>query len=282
MAETQRGETRIPAPRPGHDGTGDGTRGILRGTATYEDLRIRAIALRRQGLSRRQIRDELKVHNNDLLNRLVAGEPPRNGPAAPRTKDDLRKRARDLRRQGWTYDRIQLELGVSKSSVSEERQRTKAAARHEVRDLSDRELFLTGIALYWAEVTKDKPHARRERVAFINSDPGVITLFLAWLDLLGVARSDLRFAVSIHESAEVAGAERYWAEHGGIDVTQLQKTTLKTHNPKTVRRNVGPQYRGCLIVRMHRSAELYRRIEGAWSGIVESAQRSARRNARFG
>lgn len=284
---------------------GDGTGGILRGTATYEELRARAVALRRRGLSRRQIRDALKVHNNDLLNRLVADEPPPAWTRRPNAKDDLRERARELRRQGWTYDRIQLELGVSKSSISlwvrdlpkperpprtreeasaiarkgwertlqlreEERQHVKNTARQEIGGVSERELFLTGVALYWAEGAKDKPHARRERVVFINSDPDVIGLFLAWLDLLGVDRDDLRFAVSIHESAEVENAEAYWSAHVGVEVTQLQKTTLKKHNPKTVRKNVGPSYRGCLAVRVSRSAQLYRRIEGWWSGIVES------------
>lgn len=43
--------------------------------ANFEHLREQAIALRRQGLSLRQIRNHLKVYNNDLLNRLVRGEP---------------------------------------------------------------------------------------------------------------------------------------------------------------------------------------------------------------
>ncbi|PSK53418.1 hypothetical protein B0E38_04202 [Streptomyces sp. 111WW2] len=44
--------------------------------ADFEGLRERAVALRRAGYSLRQIRDELKVFNNDILNQLVKGEPP--------------------------------------------------------------------------------------------------------------------------------------------------------------------------------------------------------------
>lgn len=112
MTETRRGRV----PRQRRDGGDVG--GFLEGTAAYEELRAQAIALRRQGLSRRQIRDHLKVYNNDLLNRLVEGEPPPEWTKRPNAKDDLRERARELRRQGWTYDRIQLELGVSKGSIS--------------------------------------------------------------------------------------------------------------------------------------------------------------------
>jgi orotate phosphoribosyltransferase-like protein len=42
----------------------------------FEGLRERAVTLRRAGLSRRQIRDRLYVDNNDILNRLLQGEPP--------------------------------------------------------------------------------------------------------------------------------------------------------------------------------------------------------------
>ncbi|MGW6541309.1 hypothetical protein ACWGBH_00395 [Streptomyces massasporeus] len=275
--------------------------------ADFEGLREKAVALRRAGLSRRQIRDRLHVDNNDILNRLLEGEPPPAWTKRPNAKDDLRERARELRLQGWTYDQIQVELGSSKSSISlwvrdlpkperkrtpeeasaiakrgweatmrlrdEERQQTKAAAKKAVGTLSPRELFLLGVGLYWAEGGKDKPYDRRENVCFVNSDPGMIQVFLAWLDLLGVERERLRFTVMIHESADVAGAESYWADLVGADRSAFNKTTLKKHNPKTVRKNTGDSYRGCLVIKVLKGADLYRRIEGSWYGIVESARR---------
>lgn len=273
--------------------------------ADFEGLREQAVALRRAGLSRRQIRDRLHVDNNDILNRLLEGEPPPEWTKRPNAKDDLRDRARELRLQGWTYDQIQVELGCSKSSVSlwvrdlpkperrdpteqaklaarkrwehelavrdEERQRTKEAAKRAIGQLSPRELFLVGVSLYWAEGGKDKPYDRRENVAFINSDPGMIQVFLAWLDLLEVERERLRYSVMIHENADAVGAERYWADLVGADRSAFNKTTLKKHNPKTVRRNVGDTYRGCLVIKVLKGADLYRRIEGSWYGIVLGA-----------
>ncbi|WP_318203121.1 hypothetical protein [Streptomyces sp. SCL15-4] len=273
--------------------------------ADFEGLRDRAVALRREGLSRRQIRDRLHVDNNDLLNRLLEGEPPPEWTKRPNAKDDLRERARELRLQGWTYDRIQLELGCSKSSISlwvrdlpkpeprytpeeqralmneglahlraardRDREETKQRAAAAVGRLSDRELFLVGVGLYWAEGAKDKPYDRRENVIFVNSDPGMIRVFLAWLDLLRVERGRLRFNVMIHENADVQGAERYWADLVGADPSAFHKTTLKKHNPKTVRKNTGDTYRGCLAIRVLKGADLYRRIEGSWYGIVLGA-----------
>ncbi|MFI8093133.1 hypothetical protein ACIF9R_33290 [Streptomyces sp. NPDC086080] len=273
--------------------------------ADFEGLREQAVTLRRAGLSRRQIRDRLHVDNNDILNRLLQGEPPPEWTKRPNAKDDLRDRARELRLQGRTYDQIQVELGCSKSSISlwvrdlpkperkrtpeeasaiakrgweatlrlreEERQRTKERAKQAVGDLTPRELFLLGVGLYWAEGTKDKPYDRRENVAFVNSDPGMIQVFIHWLDMLGIERQRLRFTVMIHENADVADAERYWADLTGADPSAFNKTTLKRHNPKTVRKNVGDAYRGCLVIKVLKSADLYRRIEGAWYGIVLGA-----------
>ncbi|MFF8405739.1 helix-turn-helix domain-containing protein [Streptomyces sp. NPDC015684] len=282
---------------------------------TYADLdalRERAVALRRAGHSLRQIRDELKIFNNDVLNRLVKGEPPPEWTKRPRAKDDLRARARELRLQGWTYDRIETELGCSRSSVSlwvrdlprperkrtreeasaiarkgweeklrlrdEDRRHTKEVARQAIGGLSARELFLVGVGLYWAEGGKDKPYDRRENVTFVNSDPGMIEVFLAWLDLLEVERDRLRFTVMIHETADVGAAERYWADLVGAPSSSFNKTTIKKHNPKTVRKNTGDGYRGCLVIKVLKGADLYRRIEGSWYGIVEAAREADQPN----
>ncbi|WP_121709333.1 hypothetical protein [Streptomyces sp. E5N91] len=273
--------------------------------ADFEELRERAVALRRAGYSIRQIRDELKVFNNDILNRLVEGEPPPEWTRRPNAKDNLRERARQLRLEGWTYDQIQMELGCSKSSISlwvrdlprpkpkhtteeqralmragldrlnasRDRERTavKKAAAAAIGQLSDRELFIAGVSLHWAEGAKDKEYRRTEVLQFINSGPNVISLFLRWLDLLEVTRDRLTVRVSIHESADVKAAEEFWSAATGIDVSAFSRATLKKHNPRTTRKNTGNSYHGCLMIYVCKSADLYRRMEGAWYGIVGAA-----------
>ncbi|MCD9903893.1 hypothetical protein LUR56_35415 [Streptomyces sp. MT29] len=280
--------------------------------ADFEGLRTQAVALRREGLSRRQIRDRLHVDNNDLLNRLLQGEPAPEWTKRPNAKDDVREKARELRLQGMTYDQIQVELGCSKGSISlwvrdlpkperkrsreessaigrrgweatlqrrdAERQAQKQKAAAEVGAMTDRELFLLGVGLYWAEGSKSKPYRTQERVTFVNSDPGMIVVFLAWLRLVGVDDEHLRFHVLIHETADVMAAEQFWATLTGAGPTAFGKTSLKKHTPKTNRKNVGADYRGCLVVRVLKSADLYRRIEGWWCGIVGTAARADHQN----
>ncbi|MFI6527991.1 hypothetical protein [Streptomyces uncialis] len=225
----------------------------------------------------------------------------------PHAKPAVRARARELRRQGLTYDEIQSELKCSKSSISlwvsdlpkpvrrpadparasaaakrrweptmrlreAERQRTRSAATAEIGALTDQQLLIAGVCLYWAEGTKSKPYRPQARVTFMNSDPTMIEVFTAWLRHVGVEPGRVRFSLYIHESADIPTAERFWADLVGITVGELGKTTLKKHKPTTDRKNTEDGYRGCLRVDVRNGADLYRRIEGWWCGIVLAAR----------
>jgi transcriptional regulator with XRE-family HTH domain len=269
--------------------------------ARPDELRALARGLRLDGLTRAEIARDLGV-STWRVTELLAGEPPRSAGLRTQAKDDLHERARELRLDGRTMPEIAEELGVSKASVSlwtrdlpkpprkpyaftrvaaarraqwdeflarreAERQANKAAAEQSVCGLSEREMLLVGAVLYWAEGTKDKVYDRRERLELINSDPDVIRLFLCWLELLGITGDRLVFALSIHESADLERAEAFWLGVVG-DQGRWLKPWLKRHNPKSVRKNVGDGYNGCLVVRVLGSRVAYQRMDGLWHGIV--------------
>jgi transposase len=268
-------------------------------TRSVDGRREQAIALRRAGKSRREIKEILGVGSNTTLNELLAGEPPPEWTRSPNAKDGLHAKARLLREQGYDYNRIAAELGVSKGTVSawvhdmpwperlsyEEcrkraadgvrryweaerpareanREAARTAAAAEIGALTQRELLIAGAIAYWCEGAKSKPHNRRELVQFMNSDPGMILLFLRFLEAAGVSRQQIHYRVCIHETADVAAAERFWLDVTGADPSRFHKATLKRHNPKTTRKNVGDGYHGCLCVAVWQCADLYRRIEG--------------------
>ncbi|GAA2546550.1 hypothetical protein GCM10010398_36790 [Streptomyces fimbriatus] len=85
----------------------------------------------------------------------------------------------------------------------------------------------------------------------------------------------------VHESADAAGAERHRAELVHADRSAFNKTALKRHRPKAVRKNAGASPHGCLAIKVPGSAELYRRIEGSWYGIVLGADSTTRPSVRF-
>lgn len=82
----------------------------------------------------------------------------------------------------------------------------------------------------------------------------------------------MRFRLLIHESADIDAAHVFWAEVAEIDISAFARPTLKKHNPKTVRKNTGEDYHGCLVIVVARSADQYNRIEGWWSGMVVAAK----------
>jgi transposase-like protein len=261
---------------------------------TDEQLPIRQIQAR-LGVSRRQLLDWLR----DIV--------PPDRTRRPNAKDDLRSRAVELRVDGWSINDIALELGVAKSTVSvwvrhlpldpdTERARQKALqakrmsdgrwaayradrdARHAavvadaarwVDGLTDRELLLVGSVMYWCEGEKVKPWRKNcLAVAFINSDPVLISLFLRFLAALGFDHRRLTYRVSIHESADAGAATRWWAATLGVPADIFQRPTLKHHRATTRRKNVGDDYHGCLIVKVPRGRELYWRIEGIMAGLA--------------
>jgi len=260
--------------------------------------------LRRQGRSRSQIKEILGPMSNSTLDNALKGEPPPAWTRRPNAKDDLRAKARDLRARGLHYEEIVAVLGVAKSSVSlwvrdlptperlsyaECRERAaegvrrywaakrqvnearraaaRAAAAAEIGDLTDREILIAGAIAYWCEGSKNKPDRRADRVIFTNSDPALIRLFLRFLQTTGTPLTDANFRVCIHETADVEAAQRFWLEVTGASPSQFRTPTLKRHNPRTVRKNVGEDYHGCLRVDVRRSSSLYRKIEG-WSAAI--------------
>ena len=270
-------------------------------------LRERAITLRLEGKSLREIKQILGPMSNRTLHDALRGTPPPDWTRRPNAKDALKVQARELRTQGLAYNQIAVRLGVSKSSVSlwvrdlpsppalsyaENRRRSAEGARRywakerkvrealrtdevasaaaDIGDVTDRELLVAGAIAYWCEGTKRKARHGSEKVVFVNSDPGLIRFFLRFLTAVGIKSADLSFCVLIHETADVEAAEHFWQEATGAPAGQFTKPTLKRHNPKTNRKNTGDDYHGCLRIYVRRSGGLYRKIEGWASAAMTS------------
>ncbi len=146
-----------------------------------------------------------------------------------------------------------------------------ASAAEDVGRLDDRDLLLLGAAIYWCEGAKSKPWRRYDHVQFINSDPGLLLLFLRFPEACGVDRAAATYRVSIHDSADADAADEWWAAELGLPLDRFQRASLKKHNPVTVRHNTGEGYRGCLVVNVPSSRELDWRIEGMIAELFRAA-----------
>ena len=266
-----------------------------------------AVQLRLAGLSRSQIADALGLGSGGkALTEWLRDVPRPEWTRRPRAKDDLREIAVAMRAEGRSYREIREVVGVSKSSLSlwlrdvpltEEqklalaqrgpaatterfetnralatcrRERIRTEAHNQITEVSQSELFVAGVVAYWAEGTKNKPWRHGSAVKFINSDPNLIRLFLAWLQLISVPADRLIFRLHIHESADASGALAFWSDVVGAPPSQFGRVTMKSNKPKTNRKNVGDDYHGCLLIYVRDSATLNLQIEGWCQGLYDA------------
>jgi transposase-like protein len=292
--------------------TGDAT---ARQARIAEARRLRA----EDGLSKSQIAGRLGV-STGLLSQWLRGVDPPAWTKRPNAKDDLRERARELRRQHHSVPEIATELGIVKSTayqwvrdlpldadarkalfarehssttghgqmMAETRWSEYRAQRDRRRSevtstaggalppLSEAELLRLGALVYWCEGEKEKPWRQSGAVQFINSDVGLIRLFLSFLRVSGVEPDRIRYRVSIHENADAAEAVRWWADQIDVDCAAFQTPSLKRHRPKTVRYNTGAGYHGCLVVRVLRGRELYWQMHGMVAATLRELTLAAR------
>jgi hypothetical protein len=203
-----------------------------------------------------QIASELSVSKSSVS--LWVRDLPR---PEPLSYEECRRRAAEGVRRYWAAERPVREA---------ERQAARAAAAAQIGPLNDREVLIARAIAYWCEGAKNKPYRRGDQVLFMNSDPALIRFYLRFLSVAGIEPGRLRCRVQIHESADIEAARRFWLDVTGLEASQFRRPALKRHNPRTVRKNTGDDYHGCLRIDVLRGTSLYRRIEG-WAAAAMSA-----------
>jgi len=168
------------------------------------------------------------------------------------------------------------ELGRLRSALQQKAKRLKFLddSRQEgiikLKDLTDREFFIAGIALYWAEGSR-----KTQVMEFCNSDKNLIKFMIDWLKrYFDVETADLKAAVGINEIHRQREdiIIKYWSKISGIPLTQFCKTSFKKVKNQKVYKNSNEHY-GTLRVRVLRSSRIYYRIMGLIEGLIEAGGR---------
>ena len=210
-----------------------------------------------------------------------------------------------LRKKGKTYSRILKKIDVSKSSLSlwlrdielsgpqkekilkgREKSRYAGAkiqqkkrvsqtkqiienAQKEFLILVKNQIFLVGLALYWAEGDKHKG----ERVKFTNSDPLMISFMMNWFrEICKVPETKFRIALHVHNLLVSKKIKSYWSQLTDVPQEQFNKIYVKN---STLRQRRNVLYNGtCGIVINNKS--LFRRIVGWKLGLLNHFKISPR------
>lgn len=220
---------------------------------------------------------------------------------------DLTNKAIKLRRMGFSYNEISKQILVAKSTLSKllkdielnskakkilcdktvKAQKMGAEARHaqriekviniknsaasQIGKITDRELFLMGIMLYWAEGAKIREGNISQQVMFGNSDPRMCKLFLRWLrESLMVKETDIYFSVYVNSIfiGKEEGILSFWCKEMGVSPDRFTKLYFtRTRFSLDNKRKERLDYHGLLRIRVKKSLDLNRRIE-AWTALI--------------
>lgn len=221
-------------------------------------------------------------------------------------KSKERLLAREMRRGGESIREIAKKLQVSKGSASlwcrdivlteeqvkklldrdivggivgrmrawewhRQEKRTRYIKHHDIGhkkidNLTERDLFLIGLSLYWSEGSKNDG-----RVLLTNSDPALILIYMSWLKkCLGVNSENIVCRLTINElhRDRVVEIEKYWSEITGIPLTQFTRTTFIHAKWKKLYENKKTYY-GVLAVHVRKSTDLSYEVVGSIDRLRE-------------
>ena len=217
----------------------------------------KAIELRKKGLTYSEILEQIPVAKSTLslwLREVGLSKPQKQKITKRRLEAGLRGGAK----------RREMRIERTKEIVSE--------ACKEIDKISKRELWLIGIALYWAEGSKEKEWSRNAMMDFTNSDARMIRLYIKWLDeIFGISEEGIKCGIYIHENSKnrIDQVINFWSKQTGFSKSKFNYVYFKKHNIKTKRKNIGESYFGGLRIRVNKSTDLNRKVAGWINGVVD-------------
>jgi hypothetical protein len=220
-------------------------------------MKEKAVKLRKQGFSYSEIREKVPVSKSTLSLWL------RDITLTPKQKERLNLKMVANQHIGAQANK---QKRINRTSVIMDK------AKSEIKEIAERERWLMGIMLYWAEGSKQRPHNIGQRVSFNNSDPRMIKFYLSWLRKSLKITDDLfDFEIYIHEN--IRHKERkvidYWSKVTGFSEDRFKKIYYKTDKKRKYRKNQGKNYYGLLRIYVRKSTDLNRKIAGWIIGISE-------------
>lgn len=223
------------------------------------------------------------------------------------SKQEEKQKAIKLRKQGYSYSEILKQVSVAKSTLSlwlrsvglskKQKQRlTKKKlesalrgakkkreqrialinkiyqeAEKDIKKITNKELWLMGIMLYWAEGSKEKEYHPGSGIKFTNSDYLMIKLFLRWLvEILEIDRERIVFEIYIHANYKykLNKVINFWSKQLLFPKRYFSKIYFKKDKINTRRKNTGKSYYGIITVRIKESSGLHRKIDGWIRGVI--------------
>lgn len=183
----------------------------------------------------------------------------------------ISQKAKDAIYQKWF---LATNKGRAKGTQSNKNKRLKdlelqnSEAKKIVGTISERDIFILGLALYWAEGGKKGDSTG---FSFINSDPRMIKIMLVWLTkYMNISQGNINFRVSVNiaHRERIGNILKFWSNLLDLPISKFGKTLYIRTAYKRVYTN-HCVYNGMLRIRVSKSVWLRRRIVSMIDEIVE-------------
>ena len=197
-----------------------------------------------------------------------------------RAKSSEKNQAIDLRKNGWSYNAIKKSLNISKGTLSiwlrdmplsparirelrndnevrieryrETRRRTRTALlektykeeKDKIGKLSARDIFLSGLCLYWGEGGKTKP----AEIHLTNTDPSVIKAFICWIEsAFSINRKETKVKLHLYRDMDPEKEILFWVKTTGIPTSRFKKPYIKTSTSASITYKNGFGHGTCTV-----------------------------------
>jgi len=215
----------------------------------YTALKLKAIKLRKQGLSYNEIRNKI-------------------APALSKSTLSLWLKSIKLKPeyQKRLYTK-QIEI-LSRGSQSQKERRKREVekiieeAASEIQlPISSETYKLFGVALYWAEGNKTKSFE------ITNSDPYFIVFMVKWLnEVFGIKAETLRPRLNIYPQQNDAKIKKFWSQLTGIPLKNFGKSYVKPLSSGYKKNNL---YYGTIKIYVPRGTDMRHKVFGWLRSILK-------------
>lgn len=223
-----------------------------------QNIRNEVRQLRINGLSLNQINRETKIPITTIRNWTS------DISLSKEQKEILTKRSQMALQKG----RIKAQIIQKKMKIKNEKE-MHSKGKEEIRELTHKEFFIAGVALYWAEGFKNK---HEHRLGFCNSDPTMIKFYVNWLEKnLGINRKNLVIRLALNQSYrdKTKKIQKYWSKIVRIPLKQFTKTFYQ--NAKWKKQYNNHYYHGVLRIHVKNSLNSLLKMKG-WIEGLKSAK----------
>lgn len=214
--------------------------------------RQRALFLRKKkGYTYKEIMEEISVAKSTLSGWLSGIE----------LEKHHQERIRKIQEERWSRN---FNLGEwNRAKRQKEITEIRVAAKQEIGTMTDRELFIAGIMLYWA-----KGYKSGSMFGVANADPNLMVIMMHWFrKCLKISEDRFRASIHYHEGQDPKKIEEFWSKVTGIPLENFQKPFCKP--PGTGHRKHYLQW-GVLRVYVQRGSNNLQQVLAWKDGLINT------------